>query len=102
MLLSFNSPIAHFGIDLLDFESDSNFTLGQVRAYDCSTTPVKIYENDINFNSENGDSEIHFLGIIANHASICKIIIAVGDDSSGEGKSERFAIDNLRFGTATN
>lgn len=102
MLVTFDKPIAHFGVDLLDFESDSNFTLGKLRAYDCSDSPQKIYESDINFETENGDSEVHFAGLISNQVAICKVILVVGDDSSGDGKSEKFAIDNLRFGTATN
>lgn len=102
MLLSFDAPISHFGIDLLDFESDSNFTLGKLRAYDCSATPKKVYDLDIDFGSENGNAQTHFVGIISNKKEICKIIVTVGDDSTGNGFNERFAIDNLRFGTATN
>jgi hypothetical protein len=102
MLVSFDTPISHFGIDLLDFESDSNFTIGKLRAYDCSATPKKVYDLDIDFGAENGNAQTHFLGIISNKKEICKIILTVGDDSTGNGFNERFAIDNLRFGSATN
>lgn len=100
MLITFDQPIAHFGIDLIDFESDINFTVGKLRAYNCSSE--KIFEMNIDFLTENGNRENHFIGFTANKAQFCKVIVIVGDDGLGDGNKESFAIDNLRFGTATN
>lgn len=102
MLLTFDKPIGHFGVDLLDFESDSNFTLGLIRAFDCSADSKEIFNNEINFATDNGNSEAHFYGFVTNKKVVCKVIVVVGDDSMGSGFTESFAIDNLRFGSATN
>lgn len=101
MVVTFDQPMGHFGVDLIDFESHQDFTLGEMRVYSCADDPELLLVMDIDFNDEDGNEEVHFLGLTATEAVICHIAIVVGDDSPGEGKSERFAIDNLRFGLAT-
>lgn len=99
--VSFDQAVAHVGLDLLDFESSSAFTLGILRVYDCVMPVPSIIETvNLDFGAEDGDAEIHFVGVSSTAAEFCHFTVSVGDDGAGGGLSERFALDNIRFGTA--
>jgi hypothetical protein len=98
-LFSFSSPIGYFSVDALDLESSVSFTFGTIIVYDASNNIIA--SSDIDYVSDDGNNLIHFIGYVSNSLNISHVQIIVGDDSTGGGKSEQIAIDNLRFGTKT-
>jgi hypothetical protein len=94
--------IGHFGLDLLDLESDANFRLAEIRLYKGGS---QVYFNTINWGTDNGSGKSHFLGLIAdnNDQFFDQISIVVGDDNSGAGGfgfTEAWAAENFTFGQA--
>lgn len=94
-----NLGIAHFGLDLIDFEATFAFTPGELRLYDDGDL---VHTETFGFGAGAGNGEVHFLGIvgIGDHAFFDQVLILVGDDSPGGGLGERWAADRFTFGQA--
>ena len=93
--------IGHFGVDLIDFESDPAFTTGEVRLYDGGNL---VFSNPIVWPASNGDGEVHFIGIVADDPAdfFDQAVFVVGDTGNNQGFSQRWAADRFTFGQAFN
>lgn len=93
--------VGHFGVDLLDFEASGLFTTGQLRLYDHGAL---VFAAPIDFGAGAGNDEAHFLGVIADPTQggvlFDTVAFVLGDDSSGDGRFERWAADRFTFGLA--
>lgn len=91
--------LGHFGVDLHDFEADPTFTSADLRLYDGE---VLVHSIPFTWPSDNGDGESHFLGIVTDTPSefFDQVMIVLGDDSGGLGRTERWAADRFTFGQA--
>lgn len=101
-VFSFDQPIAHFGIDTYDLESDASFELGYLRFFNASKVMIQEIALDYiaeGFVGEIGSDEIHFVGATAPSADISFVTLSVGDQNGGS-LSDQLAIDNVVFGTA--
>ena len=90
--------IAHFGVDLHDFESSPSFTLGRLRLYDGGAI---VYSRYILW-PDDGNGTSHFIGVVADALSsqFDQVVLIVGDDGPGSGFLERWAADRFTFGQA--
>jgi hypothetical protein len=97
-VFTFSAGVGHVGLDALDLESSPTGTLATVRAYD-STNGLLVSTNVYYPNGENGNQQVHFIGLTSDKANIRTFTITVGDPS-GNGNSQHLAFDNLRFGSS--
>ena len=97
-VFAFDTPVGFAGLDALDLESSPQGTLATLRAYDAESN--LLHSADIVYpNSEDGDGQLHFIGLTSDQPNIGILTVTVGD-TSGSGNSQHLAFDNLRFGTA--
>lgn len=95
--------VAHFALDLVDFEASAAGTPGSLRLYDAG---VLVFSHTFSYpGGGTGNDETHFLGVVALGAPSCfdQVVLVVGDDDpGGSGNGETWAADRLRFGTTIN
>jgi hypothetical protein len=90
--------IGHFGLDLIDFEAAAGFTRGTLRLYRAGSL---VFSRDFDWGAQDGNNQVHFLGIVAVGAVwFDQAAFVVGDDSAGGGNSETWAADRITFGQA--
>jgi hypothetical protein len=90
--------IGHFGLDLVDFEASSAFTRGTLRLYRAGTL---VFTRDFDWGAQDGNNQVHFLGVVAVGAgTFDQAAFVVGDDSAGGGNAETWAADRFTFGGA--
>jgi hypothetical protein len=91
--------IAHFGLDLIDFEASASFTRGTLRLYRGGSL---VFSQDFDWGTADGNNQVHFLGVVASSAPwFDQVVVVLGDDSAGSGNAETWAADRFTFGQAT-
>jgi hypothetical protein len=91
--------IGHFGLDLIDFEASAAFTRGTLRLYRGGSL---VFTQDFDWGGADGNSQVHFLGVVASAAPwFDQVVVVLGDDSAGGGNAETWAADRFTFGQAT-
>jgi PEP-CTERM motif-containing protein len=91
--------IGHFGLDLIDFEASAAFTRGTLRLYRGGSL---VFTQDFDWGAQDGNNQVHFLGVVASSAALFdQVVVVLGDDSSGGGNAETWAADRFTFGQAT-
>jgi hypothetical protein len=90
--------IGHFGLDLVDFEASAAFTRGTLRLYRAGSL---VFSRDFDWDSQDGNNQVHFLGVVAQSGWwFDQVAVVVGDDSAGGGNGETWAADRVTFGLA--
>ncbi|MEL6457026.1 MAG: PEP-CTERM sorting domain-containing protein [Cyanobacteria bacterium J06621_15] len=105
LLIAFDRPVKGFGVDLIDFESDSAFTEGQVYIYNGDANQADaVFNIDTanwsgdNPNGKNGNRAINFINVAGTGGTTFdRVAFVLGDDNGGNALNEAWAAGNFRF-----
>jgi hypothetical protein len=96
----FAKPVSYWGASMIDVESSSKAP-AKIRLFDCNSNLLEeipvVYPDE-----ENGNKQIHFVGVVSSEANICAVSVTVGDYSLlgglTQGLFRGIAIDDFIFG----